>query len=188
MVGIGMVRAAVLVIAVAALGACGGPNVDEQPLPEPTASESSPAPEASEDISATESADPEVELDTAALEDHENPERLLRFYAEAIRARAWKQAARAWSSDAQVTPERLAQVYAGDAEVSLVIGKGDIETAAGTNFYEAPIVVDFSDTSIPERRGTIVLRRANDVPGASAEQLDWRIERSSVMEPQAPKE
>ena len=55
-----------------------------------------------------------------------------------------------------------------------------MEGAAGSLYYEAPLVIDFADGRA-SRRGTIVLRRVNDVPGASAEQLTWRIERSSTL-------
>lgn len=119
-------------------------------------------------------------LDIGALTERRDPERLLRFYANAIRAGDWPDAARAWSLDAQMTPEKLQSEFGGQASPKIAIGKGDIEGAAGSLYYEAPVVIDFADGR-PSRRGTVVLRRVNDVPGASEEQLNWRIERTSTL-------
>lgn len=121
-----------------------------------------------------------AKLDMAALKERRDPERLLRFYTSAIRIGDWKDAARAWSLDAQMTPEKLANEFGGDAGPKIAVGKGDMEGAAGSLYYEAPLVIDFADGR-PSRRGTIVLRRANDVPGASEEQLNWRIARTSAL-------
>lgn len=119
------------------------------------------------------------DLDFAALQDREDPDRLLRFYANAIQAGRWDAAAAAWSKDSEVTPETLRMRY-GIAKTRLAIGKGDVEGAAGTLYYEAPITAQGADGESAER-GTIVLRRANDVPGASEEQLNWRIDRSTLI-------
>jgi hypothetical protein len=119
-------------------------------------------------------------LDLGALTERHDPERLLRFYTNALRAGDWADAARAWSLDAQMTPEKLKAGFGGQASAKVAVGKGDTEGAAGSLYYEAPVVVDFADGR-PSRRGTIVLRRVNDVPGASEEQLNWRIERTSTL-------
>ncbi|WP_260926781.1 hypothetical protein [Novosphingobium sp. 9] len=118
-------------------------------------------------------------LDFGALTDRQQPERLLQFYTSAIRSQNWAAAAKAWSLDAQMTPDKLKAEFAG-AGARLTLGKGDVEGAAGSLYYEAPLVVDFSDGR-PSQRGTIVVRRVNDVPGASEEQLNWRIERTSTF-------
>ncbi|WP_395330336.1 hypothetical protein WBP06_17600 [Novosphingobium sp. BL-8H] len=121
-----------------------------------------------------------AKLDFDALSERRDPERLLRFYTNALRVGDWADAARAWSLDAQMTPEKLAKEFGGDAGPKIAVGKGDVEGAAGSLYYEAPLVIDFADGR-PSRRGTIVLRRVNDVPGASEEQLNWRIERTSTL-------
>jgi len=133
----------------------------------------------SEDATGAVSADI-AKLDLDALNERRDPERLLRFYTNALRAGAWADAARAWSLDAQMTPEKLAKEFGGDAGPKIAVGKGDVAGAAGSLYYEAPLVIDFADGR-PSRRGTIVLRRVNDVPGASEEQLNWRIERTSTL-------
>ncbi len=164
---------------------CGGPDADEQPLAH--ASATGVATEASsldelETPLATESSTPAVQLDYAALDERKNPERLLHYFADAVRKGAWDDAAKAWSSDADITPEQIETAFTGRSKVELVFGKGDSQSAAGTSFYVAPLVVDFLDKGDTDLRGTIVLRRANDVPGASQQQLNWRIERSDVMQ------
>lgn len=123
-------------------------------------------------------------LDMGALSDRENPERLLRFYAAALQSANWDAAAQAWSRDAEVTADTLNLAYGAGGPFTAVIGKGDIESAAGTLFYQAPIVIDYTNDDQPERRGTIVVRRLNDVPGASETQLNWRIDRSTVLKPE----
>jgi len=120
-----------------------------------------------------------AELDAGALQERRDPERLLRFYTNAIRVGDWASAAKAWSLDALMTPEKLQAEFGGEAGPKIAIGKGDSGTAAGSLYYEAPFTIDFADGR-PSRRGTVVLRRANDVPGASELQLVWRIERSSA--------
>ena len=119
-------------------------------------------------------------LDSAALQEKRDPDRLLRYYASAVRVGDWAAAAKAWSLDARMTPEKLEAEFGGDVGPQIALGKGDTEGAAGSLYYEAPVVITFPDGRTT-RRGTIVLRRANDVPGASAEQLVWRIERSSTV-------
>ncbi|WP_374410040.1 hypothetical protein [Novosphingobium colocasiae] len=119
-------------------------------------------------------------LDSGALRERADPERLLRYYTNAIRVGDWASAARAWSLDAQMTPAKLEAEFGGAAGPKLAVGKGDVEGAAGSLYYEAPLVVDFADGRA-SKRGTIVLRRVNDVPGASEEQLNWRIERTSTL-------
>lgn len=139
-----------------------------------------PEPLPSVDASAAASAGLAAGLDMNALRERRDPERLLRYYTNAIRAGDWVDAARAWSLDAQMTPEKLKSEFGGQASPKIAVGKGDTAGAAGSLYYEAPIVVDFQDGR-PSRRGTIVLRRVNDVPGASEEQLNWRIERTSTL-------
>lgn len=132
------------------------------------------------DASAAASAGIAAGLDIGALAERRDPERLLRYYTNALRVGDWVDAAKAWSLDAQMTPEKLKGEFGGQASPKIAVGKGDVEGAAGSLYYEAPVVIDFADGR-PSKRGTIVLRRVNDVPGASEEQLNWRIERSSTL-------
>ena len=159
----------------------------EAPAPAATAEASGDASDAavpdvmpSVDASAAASAGMAAGLDMGALTERRDPERLLRYYANALRVGDWVDAARAWSLDAQMTPEKLKDEFGGQASPKIAVGKGDVEGAAGSLYYEAPVVIDFADGR-PSKRGTVVLRRVNDVPGASEEQLNWRIERTSTF-------
>lgn len=59
---------------------------------------------------------------------------------------------------------------------------GTVEGAAGSLFVEVPVVLYGRYVTGGEYHasGKAVLRRVNDVPGATAEQLTWRIERIDV--------
>lgn len=118
-------------------------------------------------------------LDMGALEDRKNPDRLLRFYADALHARDWSAAARAWGAGSGVTAETLKAAYDRPEKPTLEVGKGDVEGAAGSLYYEAPVVLRFGAGASPER-GVLTLRRVNDVPGATPEQLRWHIERATI--------
>src|SRR5579871_3847627 len=117
-------------------------------------------------------------LDTEAVHDRTSPDRVVRFYAAALEQGQWDLAATAWRSTAAVTGATLKGSYdRGGAPLHLTVGKGDAEGAAGSSYYEVPVTLRFGDGK-PET-GTLTLRRVNDVPGATPEQLDWRIESST---------
>lgn len=56
---------------------------------------------------------------------------------------------------------------------------GRIEGAAGSLYVEVPVVIygRLKDGGEAHRSGKAILRRVNDVPGSTAEQRRWRIER-----------
>ncbi len=166
------------------LAGCGGADPGADPSIEASVEAATMAPVVEEvpsaDASGAGASAVAAELDMAALKERRDPERVVRFYANALRIGAWADAAKAWTRDAQMTPEKLRSEFGGDAGPKIAVGKGDTEGAAGSLYYEAPLVIDFADGR-PSRRGTIVLRRVNDVPGASEEQLNWRIERTSTL-------
>lgn len=139
------------------------PAVPATPTPTPEPPAASPAPPA---------------LDMGALNERRNPERLLRFYADALRAGDWGAAARAWGAQSGVTAATLKAAYDRPERPRLEIGKATTEGAAGSLYYEAPVSLRFGDG--PPERGTLTLRRVNDVPGATAEQLRWHIERATI--------
>jgi len=142
--------------------------------PPPVAPPSTLAPAPSPSSRPSEQAKP----DSTALNGRRDPDRLLRSYAAALHAKDWASASRAWASNSGVTAETLKAAYDRRDRPTLEVGKGQVEGAAGSLYYEAPVVLRFgSDT--PER-GTLTLRRVNDVPGASPEQLRWHIERATI--------
>lgn len=171
-------------VALFALAAAGCDRKDEKSAPalgegtdEPAAT-ATPLPEAPLSAPASEAAPAKPKLDTAALSDRKDPDRVLRYYAAALAARDWAAAAKAWGPGAGVTATTLKQSYDRPESPVLEIGKGDQEGAAGSIYYEAPVTLRFGDA--PPERGSLVLKRVNDVDGASAEQLRWHIERSTI--------
>jgi len=138
------------------------------PTPEPAASAAPPA-----------AAPARSRLDLGALDERKDPDRLLRFYATALAARDWSAAARAWGRDSGVTAATLKAAYDRPEVPLLEIGKATAEGAAGSLYYEAPVVLRFGPGA-PAERGTLTARRVNGVGGATAEQLRWHIERSTI--------
>ena len=147
------------------------PQSTDEPSLEPTEDDVQAA--ASSAPAASDSA-----LDYAALQDRGDPERLLRFYVAAIRAGNWNAAASAWSSDAEMSANKLMTRFNGIPTV-LAIGKADTASAGGTAFYIVPVTAQ-RDAGAATQKGTLVLRRSDDAPGSSEEQLNWRIERSTI--------
>lgn len=175
---VGMVRWVSTFALVMALAACGGDKPAAEPSETPTqaplvvapAPESTPAP--------VPTARPAPRLDSAALQDRSNPDRLLRYYAAALHARDWAAASRAWGAGSGVTAATLKAAYDRPERPTLEVGKGEGDAGAGSLFYEAPVVLRFGDG--PPERGTLSLRRVNDVDGATPEQLRWHIERATI--------
>ncbi|OCC23820.1 hypothetical protein MB02_08265 [Croceicoccus estronivorus] len=109
--------------------------------------------------------------DYAALEQVDDPARVVRFLSSALYDGRWDDAARAWGEgeDAQTLRAR----FDGEDPVMLIVGEGTSEGAAGSIYYSAPYVINRAGH--PEEKGTIVLRRVNDVPGASQASLHWHV-------------
>jgi len=59
----------------------------------------------------------------------------------------------------------------------VTVGKGDAEGAAGSVYYTAPVTITDGARTV---RGEVVIRRVNDVDGASDEQLRWHIESTTL--------
>lgn len=77
-----------------------------------------------------------------------------------------------WSRDA------FAELFAGLGRIDVAIPVGRMEGAAGSLFYETRVTITADDAGgRPVRiEGPVVLRRANDVPGATPAQLAWHFE------------
>lgn len=170
---------------VLALGAAACDRKTPEPQPSESAAPSPPPnflPPPVETPSATPSVQPSettAALDLGALGDRRDPDRLLQFYADAIHRRDWANAARAWGKGSGVTAKTLEASYNRSTPPTLEVGKGSGDAGAGSQFYEAPVTLRFGDGARPER-GSLFLRRVNDVDGATAEQTRWHIERSTI--------
>ena len=145
---------------------------DQAPAPEPVATETPAA-------APTPIATPGLPADFSSSDCGT----VLKAYAAALANKDFDIATNAWA-EPTVDAERLAARYRGYAKPELVVGEiKDTEGAAGSLYCEATVTLrDTDDPQRPLRQGTLVLRRANEVPGASEEQLRWRIESSTLAE------
>lgn len=111
-----------------------------------------------------------------------DPAKVLAAWAAAVTARDWG-TVRAFWGDAGARsglPERaFARQWGTLVAPQVSVGPGDQEGAAGSIYYTAPVTITDGKRRID---GEVVLRRVNDVDGASPEQLRWHIE-SSTLKP-----
>lgn len=162
-------RAAAAFALLVALAACSKPaEPDQQTLPQakpaccsPTHAPPSPAPgPAAEPVSTS-----------------RDPRLVLVAWAKAMSLKDWDTAYRYWGDQGARSGLSLDQFKARwgklkDPQFDIFEGQG--EGAAGSLYYTAPIVLIDGSRRV---KGEVVLRRVNDVPGATAEQLRWQIER-----------
>ena len=79
----------------------------------------------------------------------------------------------------QLSKAQLNAMFQPLRDISVVVPDGRIEGAAGSSYYRVPVTVTGAraDGGTKSYEGEIVLRRVNDIPGATPEQLTWHIER-----------
>ena len=105
---------------------------------------------------------------------------VLLSFARALELKEWDQA---WSmlddqSKAKWPKAQWAKMFADLDKVTVAIPTGTMEGAAGSSYYTAPVTITATDKKGRPiaYTGEAVLRRVNDVPGASQEQLHWHFE------------
>jgi hypothetical protein len=172
------VRFAPLVL-VLAIGACGAPERAEQPAAsEPADSGGTPAPT----VEQGEALPPPVAAPIRAGA----PEDAVRAYYAAIDAGEFARAYRLWGREGQASGQSYARFRQGFAATRStevrITGPIESEGAAGSIYATVPVEVNASlkDGTRQRFTGQYVLRRVNDVPGASEEQLNWHIESASL--------
>jgi hypothetical protein len=88
-----------------------------------------------------------------------------------------------WGADAQARSGMEAtehrQWWARFKTITIAVSPGQMEGAAGSSYYTAPVaIVGKQRNGKPYRlEGAVTLRRVNDVPGATADQLHWHLEK-----------
>lgn len=109
-----------------------------------------------------------------------DPQTVLDAFASAIEARDWK-AVRAYWGDRGNRSGLDEAAFAARWSVleapEVTVGDGTQEGAAGSLYYTAPVTIRDGER---ELAGEVTLRRANDVPGATTEQLRWHIESATL--------
>lgn len=149
--------------------------------------QASPAPEPPVPSAANEAANVSLPDDRTPLEEPKGPidpksaeaaGQVVQLYGALIEQGRWTESWKLWANaDAAKAFDRN---WRDDSEVHMEIGKpGDSEGAAGSIYITDPVVFYGKRKSGGEfRRGAdVVLRRVNDVPGSTAAQRRWRIER-----------
>jgi len=106
-----------------------------------------------------------------------------RFYLDALQAREFAKAALAWD-DPVIDAARLEALFAGYRQPRIEPAQPAVEGAAGTLYCTVEgSLTDAADSATAASGGTLVLSRVNDVPGATPEQLRWRLRSSTFVEP-----
>ena len=109
-----------------------------------------------------------------------NPIEVLDGFASAIEARDWKVVRGYWGdkgAGSGLDDAAFAQKWGILTSPHVSVGTGTQEGAAGSLFYSAPVTIVDGTRTI---RGGITIRRVNDVDGASAKQLRWHIESTTL--------
>lgn len=108
--------------------------------------------------------------------DQKDPKSLLSYWSGAVEAGDVDAARRAWRKE--VRTGGTAPRWANLSNITVTSQDGRMEGAAGSLYYSMPIMLrgQSIDDADVELAGTMTLRRANDVPGANADELSWRIE------------
>lgn len=111
-----------------------------------------------------------------------DPRKVLVGWAKAISLRQWDEAYGYWGDHGNRSGQTLEQFRAEWDKLKtpeLEIREGQAEGAAGSLFYTAPVtLIDGAQRT----SGEVVLRRVNDVDGATPEQLRWHLE-STTLKP-----
>jgi len=114
---------------------------------------------------------------------------VVQTYYALLEARRYEAARRLWGSGGDgrgASAEAFADAFRGYAEYHARVGKpGEIEGAAGSLYVEVPVQIHGREASGKafSHLATVTLRRVNGVPGATADQLRWHIERVTPAPP-----
>ena len=107
---------------------------------------------------------------------------VVQFYLEALSGREWDKAALVWD-DPVIDGARLEAVFGAYKDLQLEWPEPFVEGAAGSSFCNVSgNLTDVADPAKAMIEGTMLLRRVNDVPGATPDQLRWTLQSSTFVE------
>ena len=107
---------------------------------------------------------------------------VVEFYLEALSSHEYARAALVWD-DPVIDAARLEAVFGGYGEAQVEWTEPFTEGAAGSLFCTVTgKLTDARDPARPMLEGTLLLRRANEVPGATPDQLRWTLQSSTFVE------
>lgn len=177
-------RTLILATSLVALAACGSqsgedtnaPAIDtETPLPAPTPT--APAVDGIDDGYPDLTPAP---VTPEAEKTETGARALLLSWGRAIELREYTQAYRMMgeAGAARWTLEEFRAIFADLDTIAVALPDGTMEGAAGSSYYALDVTIDAQDgEGRPIRiEGPLVLRRVNDVPGASEASLRWHFE------------
>jgi len=175
-------RYAPILLALAALAACSKPAGQQAPpVLSATASEGDAASAtAAPRPAATAATSAPAEPVPAAPSTSRDPATVVIAWAKAMSLKQWGSAYRYWGDEGArsgLTLLQFTERWSRLANPEFELHPGTTEGAAGSSYYTAPIVLIDGRR---HKRGEIVLRRVNDVDGATPEQLRWHIESLTV--------
>jgi len=103
-------------------------------------------------------------------------------YFDALAHGDYTLAARVWADPAP-GEARLKAIFAGYKQPTVAIAKLEQEGAAGSSYCTVTgTLTDAGGPAKAAQKGQIVLKRVNDVPGATPQQLRWTIRSSTFGE------
>ena len=165
--------------AIAVLGACQPASTDRGPADDP-ADSAAPTPQSGAVApSPAPSPPPSPPLTEEAAKGEAGARAILLDWARALEngdfAAAHALLASAGGQD--MSEAEYAAFWSAYDRLTVAVPEGTAEGAAGSLYYEvlATITAERPDGAVERWQGPVVLRRANDVPGATAEQLHWHI-------------
>jgi len=109
---------------------------------------------------------------------------VVQHYGALIEQGRWTESWKLWSDAAAA--KAFDRNWRSSSEVHMEIGKpGDMEGAAGSSYVTVPAIFYGKQKSGAEfrRAADLILRRVNDVPGSTAAQRRWHIERVDWKKP-----
>ena len=132
----------------------------------------------------TAAADPSLaapQLTQEAEKGEEGARNVLLAWGSALEAKDFAKAY-AQFRDPQFSLVDYRERFADYRNIAVAMPTGRMEGAAGSSYYTAPTTVSGTtgDGTPYELKGDVVLRRVNDVPGATEEQLHWKIESAEL--------
>jgi len=107
--------------------------------------------------------------------DDKDPQDLLTYWRQAVEAGDVAASRRAWRD--MIGKGGSAPRWANLSGLTVTFGEGQQEGAAGSIYDSLPVTLTGTDSGGKQQtlKGKMTLRRVNDVPGATPEQLSWRI-------------
>lgn len=168
-----MTRRFASIALLALLAACGGEQQENSQAERETARANPP------ELQPLEAPSP---AEVAALESRDC-RTVARTYFDAIATKKFDFAARFWD-DPVIDGPRLRALFAEYGQPAVEISNVQEEGAAGTLYCTVTgALSDLADPTKPLRTGELQLRRTNDVPGATEQQLRWTARSSTFIEP-----